>query len=203
MFVTLVSLMAGCASDPSDLEIARQNGQPNVAPAKPISSATLRLESSRVQPMYPQMLTVDLESVERVAGLDNVGILEAQQRVEASQGRLEAAAASVLPVIGPGVALAHLQGVNTNAQGVLQLAHFTTLSSRRSDSLGREPWPSLFRRCRIEETPARSGGAATFGRHADGANRRPKILRSGIGASPRCCRPRGFGPSRGIAATRE
>ena len=128
MFVTLVSLMAGCASDPSDLEIARQNGQPNVAPAKPISSATLRLESSRVQPMYPQMLTVDLESVERVAGLDNVGILEAQQRVEASQGRLEAAAASVLPVIGPGVALAHLQGVNTNAQGVLQLAHFTTLS---------------------------------------------------------------------------
>jgi outer membrane protein TolC len=125
---TLASFMAGCASDPSDLEIARQNGQSNVAPAKPISSATLRLENSRVKPMYPQMLTADLKSVERVAVLDNVGILEAQQRVESSQGRLEAAAASVLPVIGPGVALTHLQGVNANSAGIPGLAHFTLLN---------------------------------------------------------------------------
>jgi outer membrane protein TolC len=78
--------------------------------------------------MYRERLTVDLESVTRVASLDNVGILEAQQQVEASHGQLEAAAAAVLPTVGPGVALYHLQGVNTNAQGVLQLAHFTTLN---------------------------------------------------------------------------
>jgi outer membrane protein len=78
--------------------------------------------------MYRERLTVDLESVTRVASLDNVGILEAQQQVEASHGQLEAAAAAVLPTVGPGAALNHLQGVNTDAFGVLKLAHFTTFN---------------------------------------------------------------------------
>jgi outer membrane protein TolC len=126
--IMLVALMAGCASDPTELDIARQFGQPDVSPARPVSSATLRLENSRIQPMYRQRLTIDLETVARVASLDNVGILEARQHVEASHGQLEAAAAAVLPVVGPGVALTHLQGVDINNLGILQAAHFTTLN---------------------------------------------------------------------------
>jgi len=126
--IILVSFMAGCASEPTELDIARQNGQPDVSPARQVSSATLRLENSRIQPMYRQRLTVDLETVARVASLDNVGVLEARQRVEASHGQLEAAAAAVLPVVGPGVALTHLQGVDINNLGILQAAHFTTLN---------------------------------------------------------------------------
>jgi outer membrane protein TolC len=57
-----------------------------------------------------------------------VGILEARQHVEASHGQLEAAAAAILPIVGPGVALTHLQGVNINNLGILQAAHFTTLN---------------------------------------------------------------------------
>jgi outer membrane protein TolC len=78
--------------------------------------------------MYRERLTVDLESVVRVACLDNVGILEARQRVEASHGQLEAAAAAILPVVGPGVALTHLQGVDISNLGILSAAHFTTLN---------------------------------------------------------------------------
>jgi multidrug efflux system outer membrane protein len=126
--IMLVFLVAGCANDLSDSDVARQNGPPNVMPARQVSSATLRLQNSSIQPMYRQRLTVDLEAVVRVASLDNVGILEAQQRVEASHGQLEAAAAAVLPVVGPGVALTHLQGVDINNLGVLQAAHFTTLN---------------------------------------------------------------------------
>lgn len=126
--IILVSLAAGCADDLSTSDVARQNGLPNVMPARQVSSSTLQLENSRIQPMYRERLTVDLETVTRVASLDNVGVLEAQQRVEASHGQLEAAAAAVLPVVGPGVALTHLQGVDINNLGILQAAHFTTLN---------------------------------------------------------------------------
>jgi outer membrane protein len=126
--IMLVFLTAGCASEPSDSDAARENGPPNVTPARQVLRGTLRLDNSRIQPMYRERLTVDLESVARVASLDNVGILEARQRVEASHGQLEAAAAAILPVVGPGVALTHLQGVNINNLGILQAAHFTTLN---------------------------------------------------------------------------
>jgi outer membrane protein TolC len=123
----LASLMAGCVSNPWDADATLQDAPPNVTPVRQVSSGTLRLDNSRIGPMYRERFTVDLETVARVASLDNVGILEAQQQVEASHGQLEAAAAAVLPMVGPGATLYHLQGVNTNAQGILQLAHFTTL----------------------------------------------------------------------------
>jgi outer membrane protein TolC len=124
----LASLTAGCVSDPWDPDATLQVEPPNVTPVRQASNGTLRLDNSRIGPMYRERLTVDLESVTRVASLDNVGILEAQQQVEASHGQLEAAAAAVLPMVGPGAALTHLQGVNTDAFGVLKLAHFTTFN---------------------------------------------------------------------------
>jgi outer membrane protein TolC len=63
-----------------------------------------------------------------VANLDNTDILKARQQVEASQGQLESAGAAILPVIGPGALLNHLQGVDINNLGILQAAHFTTLN---------------------------------------------------------------------------
>jgi hypothetical protein len=48
------------------------------------AAPTLRLDNSRIGPMYRERLTVDLESVTRVASPDNVGIL-------------------VLPTVGPEV----------------------------------------------------------------------------------------------------
>jgi outer membrane protein TolC len=120
----LALIVSACANDPPVPELDR----PNVAPVRQKSSGTLRLENAQVRPMYRQVLAIDLENVAHIASIDNIDILKARQQVEASRGQLESAGAAVLPVVGPGVVLNHLQGVDINNLGVLQAAHFTTVN---------------------------------------------------------------------------
>ena len=122
----LASIVSACATDPpvSELELER----PNVAPARQKSSGALRVGNAQIKPMYHQALSIDLENVAHVACVDNIDILKAREQVEASQGQLESAGAAILPVIGPGVILTHLQDVNVSSLGILQAAHFSTLN---------------------------------------------------------------------------
>ena len=120
----LTSIVSACANDPAVPELDR----PNVAPVRQKSSGTLRLENAQIPPMYRQVLAIDLENVAHVASVDNIDILKARQQVEASQGQLESAGAAILPVVGPGIVLNHLQGVDINNLGILQAAHFTTVN---------------------------------------------------------------------------
>src|SRR5215831_88087 len=73
-------------------------------------------------------MSIDLENVARVACIENIDILKAREQVEASQGQLESAGAAILPVVGPGVILTHLQDVNVSSIGILQAAHFSTIN---------------------------------------------------------------------------
>ncbi len=114
--------VAACATDPMD----PKGPQPSVAPSGQPAADALRLDRSQVSPMYREMLAIDLPNVVQVAGLKNIDILQARQRVEASRGELESAAASILPVISPGVAIDHVQGVNSSFTGQLVGANFTT-----------------------------------------------------------------------------
>ena len=107
------------------------------APVRQKTTGTFRLENSRIRPMYHGVLVDRPGNGARVASLDNVEILKSRQQVEASQGQLESAGEAVLPVIGPGVVLNHLQGVDINNLGMLQAAHFTALSIQRRWSSGR------------------------------------------------------------------
>jgi outer membrane protein TolC len=120
----LASIVSACANDPPVAELER----PNVAPARQKSSGTLHVENAQIKPMYRQALAIDLENVAHVASIDNIDILKAREQVEASQGQLESAGAAILPVVGPGVILNHLQGVDINNLGILQAAHFTTIN---------------------------------------------------------------------------
>jgi outer membrane protein TolC len=120
----LASIVSACANDPPVAELER----PNVAPVRQKSSGTLRLQNAKINPMYRQILAIDLENVAHVASIDNLEILKARQEVEASRGQLESADAAILPVVGPGVVLNHLQGVDINNLGILQAAHFTTIN---------------------------------------------------------------------------
>jgi outer membrane protein TolC len=120
----LTSIISACADDPAAPELDR----PNVAPVRQKSSGTLRLDNEQIPAMYRQVLAIDLENVAHVASADNIDILKARQQVEASQGQLESAGAAILPVVGPGIVLNHLQGVDINNLGILQAAHFTTLN---------------------------------------------------------------------------
>jgi outer membrane protein TolC len=100
--------------------------------AKPLSvtpttqpTAALDVDASQIQPMYRQLLAVDLPTVLHVAMAQNIEIQQARQRVEASRGQYEASVEAVFPVIAPTLAGSHLQGVNQNANGTLTTANFT------------------------------------------------------------------------------
>ena len=120
----LACLVAACADTPPEPAAPA----PDVTPTRQKSVSSLRLTNAEIRPVYRQVLAIDLESVARVAGLNNIDIQEARQRVEASQGQLESAGAAALPAVGPGIALNHLQGVDINNLGVLQAAHFSTVN---------------------------------------------------------------------------
>lgn len=122
--LVLSGVMASCALDPAEPPAT----PPDVSPLRSQTGGTLRLANSGVRPMYRDVLAIDLGTAARVASLDNIEILKSRQRVEASHGQLESAAAAVLPVVGPGIVLNHLQGVDISNLGVLQAAHFGTLN---------------------------------------------------------------------------
>lgn len=119
----LSCLAAGCAAGLSSPDGA----SPNVMPRDQPAADVLRLDRSQIFPMYSEMLAIDLQNVVQVASVKNIDILEARQRVEASRGQLESAAASIFPIIAPSVVLDHLQGVNSSFTGQLVGANFTTL----------------------------------------------------------------------------
>jgi outer membrane protein TolC len=121
----LALILSACAEDLPVPVLDR----PNVAPVRQKSGGRLRLENAQINPMYRRrVLAIDLENVAHVASIDNLDILKARQEVEASKGQLESADATILPVVGPGVVLNHLQGVDINNLGILQAAHFTTIN---------------------------------------------------------------------------
>ncbi len=121
--VLLSCLAAGCATEPSEPEGPR----PVVSPASQPAAEALRLDRSPLHPMYSEMLAIDLPNIVQIASLRNIDILEARQRVEGARGQYERASAAVFPVIGPGVLLNHLQGVNRSDIGQVVAVNFTTL----------------------------------------------------------------------------
>src|SRR5438876_1182752 len=74
-------LVSGCAQP----QHRPQAAPPSLAPATQ-PSASLQIDASRVQPMYRQLLAVDLPTVIRVASAQNLDIEQARQRVLASRG---------------------------------------------------------------------------------------------------------------------
>ena len=122
----LASILSACANDPPLLQLEVE--RPSVAPGRQKSSGSLSVGNAQIKPMYHQALSIDLENVAHVASVDNIDILKAREQVEASQGQLESAGAAILPVIGPGVILTHLQDVNVSSIGILQAAHFSTIN---------------------------------------------------------------------------
>jgi outer membrane protein TolC len=60
--------------------------------------------------MYREVLAVDLPTIVRVAGAENLEIRAARQRVEAARGRLESTVGGVFPAIVPTALFEHVEG---------------------------------------------------------------------------------------------
>src|SRR5438874_8679794 len=113
-------LVSGCAQP----QHRPQAAPPSLAPATQ-PSASLQIDASQVQPMYRQLLAVDLPTVIRVASAQNLEIEQARQRVEAQRGRYESSVEAIFPIIAPTLAGQWMNGVGQNANGTLAVANFT------------------------------------------------------------------------------
>jgi outer membrane protein len=122
--VSLFFILAGCAID--DPEMAMPLADVAARMAQP--SETIPLDKSQIQPLYRELLAIDLPSVVRVAAAQNIDVREAQERVTAARGDYEASVESIAPTLSPGVTLYHVQGVNRAVTGELLPANFTTLN---------------------------------------------------------------------------
>src|SRR5207244_246995 len=86
--------LVGCMPPPRD------RSSPDVSPATQ-PSANLAIDSSNIQPMYRELMAVDLPTVVRVASIRNIEVEAARQRVLASRGRHEASVEGLFPIIAP------------------------------------------------------------------------------------------------------
>ena len=109
----LALLLASCANEAAILEA----GHPSVGTTKQ-PSASLKVDASQIQPMYERrMLAVDLPAVVRLAMARNIDIQEAQQRVAASRGELEANVGRIFPSISPNITAIGLSGAVSTPAG--------------------------------------------------------------------------------------
>lgn len=120
----LTVLVGGCAADQAEPSSAR----PDIIARPQPSSERLTLQSGQIQPMYHELLAIDLANVVQVAKAQNIDIRQARERVVAAHGRYESTIESIVPTLSPGVALGHVEGVNTAVTGQLLPADFTTVS---------------------------------------------------------------------------
>lgn len=100
--------VAGCAnSDEAPMVMAR----PDVSSVEPLDDVTpLSLDRTKIEPMYTEILPVDLASVVRVALADNFDIQQAQLIVQAREGRYESVVGGAFPAIVPTAIFDYVEG---------------------------------------------------------------------------------------------
>src|SRR6266566_7852766 len=119
----LLSALAGCA-DVQEIVPPRADVAARMAPA----SEVISLDKSQINPLYRELLAIDLPNVVRVATAQNIDVREARERVEAARARYETSVESIAPTLSPGITLDHVEGVNRAVTGELLPANFTTLN---------------------------------------------------------------------------
>ena len=101
--------------------------RPNVAPAtQPADVKALALDASQIEPMYTEMVAVDLPSVVQVAVARNVDVLLARQAVIASRGEFESRIGAAFPAIVPTALFDHVEGTVRATEGNLVGVGFNT-----------------------------------------------------------------------------
>lgn len=124
LLIGLTVLLVGCASESIDPLKAK----PDVARSASVSEEAVQLDQKQMQPMYQELLAIDLPTVVKVATAQNVDILEARERVNEARGRYEGNVESIFPIISPSLSISHLSGVNQAVTGQLVPSHFTILN---------------------------------------------------------------------------
>lgn len=115
--------LAGCA-----VPLAQQAKRPSVAPTSQPTGQMLALDGPRPEPMYHELLAIDLPTVTRVAKAENVDVKDARLRVEAAAGRYESSFGAIFPVISPGATFDQYKGRVRAVNGPLLAADFSAFA---------------------------------------------------------------------------
>ncbi len=120
----IIVAIAGCAKP--DVPIVSLQ-RPDVAPVRQEEPAdALKLDSSQIDPMFTEMLAVDLPTVLKVAAAENFDIHQAREAVQAAEGEYESAIGSAFPVIAPTALFEHVEGTVRATEGNLVGVGFNT-----------------------------------------------------------------------------
>jgi outer membrane protein len=117
-------VLAACAGVPSEPPLQTSDASETGGETR----ASPQLGDAGIQPMYRELMAVDLSSAIRVAAAQNLEIRQARERVEAARGRYESSVESAAPAIAPSIAFDHLSGVNQSFTGQLVPVNFSTLN---------------------------------------------------------------------------
>ncbi len=119
----MVLVLTSCSSRPEHIAVER----PNVAPIDTAGvGEALELDTEDVEPMFTEMLAIDLPSVVRVAAAQNFDIRAAQQAVIASRGSVESAVGAAFPALVPTALFESAQGTVRATEGTLVGVGFNT-----------------------------------------------------------------------------
>ncbi len=123
--VSFAILLAGGCATQKPMAVAPQ--RPIVAPASATSGVEpLQLDSSQIEPMYTEIVAIDLPAVVKVATAKNFDILQARLDVEAAQGMYESAAGAMFPIIAPVGLFEYTEGTVRATEGNLVRVGFKT-----------------------------------------------------------------------------
>ena len=112
-----VSFAMGCKSPPP---AESPKSVPDVSPASVSPSVpALELDASQIEPMYQELLAIDMEAVVRIAQVENADILLARHTVEVRRGQVESQVGALFPVLVPSVFFQDIQGTKQATEGEL------------------------------------------------------------------------------------
>jgi outer membrane protein TolC len=123
--VLLFAQLAACVSRPSEPPPPAAG---ELAPPNQPAAAAVALDSSAVQPMYTELLAIDLPAVLRLCRDRNLDIRLARTRVEASHGQVDAAIGQAVPVLAFGALFEQQWGSARAVQGTVVPAQFLSFS---------------------------------------------------------------------------
>ena len=117
-------LLGSCATSPGPRPVVER---PDVSPGdRGASTTAIPLDTSQIQPMFTELLPIDLPTVVRVAVAQNTDIRQARLNVTAVEGSYESAVGSAFPAIVPTALFEHLEGSVRATEGNLVGVGFHT-----------------------------------------------------------------------------
>jgi outer membrane protein TolC len=119
----IATLVGGCSSQQP---ITPTVQRPDVSPDGTVVAAALALTSEDIDPMYTEMLAIDLPSVVKVVLAQNIDVQQARLAVVASRGEYESAVGAVFPAIVPTALFEHVEGTVRATEGDLVGVGFNT-----------------------------------------------------------------------------